>query len=696
MEYPRRLLGCTCAPSQWVQTRSRHWFAAGALTLLALQALSCIRHRQGCQAFAISRPAASAEGALLWETTRAPEDDDARMIEAVGLAYDAQRIEAYFSARPYELATHATSIAWTIVRLLLGAVAGAAGAALSNSVAPSATARDIAWVQFRKRLAPEIADALVTLGPAYIKFGQSLASRPDLISNEIAAELQRLQDSLPPFDAAIAQRILAHELTQVSDRTAADELLASLSHAVPVAAASLGQVYKGRIGSRDVAVKVQRPSVRRIAAADAALLKLLARAVANLRLPQLFGTGGASPLVRADVVGAVDEFCSRLFEELDYTREADNLERFRRLYTEGGVYAARIPPPGLRVPRLERGLCTRRVLVMEWLDGERLVSTTPDGCAIVDEADGALIQIGLKATLLQLLETGVMHTDPHGGNLLKGPVMPQSGCARTSLGRFFRWPWSRPVPVRQLVYLDFGLVADVPLQVRDGLVCAVMYIVQRRWINVASLFNQLMLLPDWVLADEATMRSFTRDLEAAADSALDFGEESEAELLGASGSVRMPRLRFAALLEQLALLAPRYEFRLPPYFLNNARALGCLEGMARAADPGFNILREMYPFALRKLLVNGASSPVLQNTLRDLVTDAHTGRLSGRAALDLAKGAAALQGVPRRVVLFDTLRTRGGRALAAQVVLEEVRTAVARVLEHPWILRQLQPSARRA
>ncbi|CAJ1439503.1 unnamed protein product [Effrenium voratum] len=237
-----------------------------------------------------------------------------------------------------------------------------------------------------------------------------------------------------------------------------------------------------------------------------------------------------------------------------------------------------------------------------------------------------------------------MHTDPHGGNLLKGPPLKLKGKSNQ--------------PLRQLVYLDFGLIADVPLQVREGLVCAVMYMVQKRWADVAGLFNQLMLLPDWVLADAETLESFTQDIEAAAKEALSFGDDSE-----------VPSLRFAALLEQLAFLAPRYEFQLPPYFLNNARALGCLEGMARTVDPEFNILRKVYPFALKRLLSNPSDSPVLRKTLRDLCEEG--GRLRLSRAQKLVADAARLTRKSPRSVAADALRSRGGRRFLRSLLRSE-------------------------
>ena len=385
---------------------------ATATACLALAALAAVLARasgglEGAAfAAAASRTGDSAPGRV--------EDEDDHLVRAIGLGYDPQLIEDYFAERPLELAAHAGTVVSTVLSLALGAVAGAALAlgqvTLERLSGGSARDGDAVWAQLRTSLAPGVADGLVALGPSYIKFGQSLASRPDLVSAEVASELVRLQDALPPFDLDQALRILERELgTDARDQEAARGLLKSLRGVQPVAAASLGQVYKGAVGGRAVAVKVQRPSVRRAAAADAALLKGLARVLEGVQLPGFLG-GDGERLVRADVVGAVDEFCSRLFEEMDYHREASNIERFGELYSEGGEYADKIPAPGVRVPTLYRDLCTRRVLVMEWLEGSRLVLSDPsvEGCLLVDEEDMPLVDIGLSATLVQLLETGVI------------------------------------------------------------------------------------------------------------------------------------------------------------------------------------------------------------------------------------------------------------------------------------------------
>lgn len=137
----------------------------------------------------------------------------------------------------------------------------------------------------------------------------------------------------------------------------------------------------------------------------------------------------------------------------------------------------------------------------------------------------------------------------------------------------------------RLAYLDFGLVSEVPISVREAIVCAVVLLLFERDVGgVASLFSDLMLLSPEQLS--ASLPQLQAALEALADSVLTPQAQG------------LPTLNFQSLIAQLALIAPQFAFQLPPYFLNNARALGTLEGMARSADPGFDILKASHSLKL--------------------------------------------------------------------------------------------------
>lgn len=171
--------------------------------------------------------------------------------------------------------------------------------------------------------------------------------------------------------------------------------------------------------------------------------------------------------------------------------------------------------------------------------------------AIVDAGDLPTLRLGIECTLSQCLETGVMHADPHGGNLLKCP--------------------------EGLAYIDFGMVSEVPQQVREGLLCAVAYLVAEEYGKVASLFGDLMLIPPHLLEDPQMVDELTEALRDAANAILERPDPKD-------GGSRVPQLRFDKLIGAMASFAPRFQFTLPPYFLNNARAIGALEGLAKTGD----------------------------------------------------------------------------------------------------------------
>jgi uncharacterized membrane protein len=263
-------------------------------------------------------------------------------------AYNAQAIRKYYSARPLELLKRVGKLA----SILAGPVA-----ALILSVLKGQGVREIFE---QKNNAKLFADALAQAGPTYSKFGQALSCRPDLVGDSLASELQALQDQIPPFSHLEARRIVQEELGE-----AADELLRWMGEK-PVAAATLGQVYKAQVRGRDVAVKVQRPDILAPVAADSLILRTGAAALEMLRNPL---TG--ERVLKPELVAACDEFFSRLFEEADYTREAANLAKFAAIY--GGV-EGRDGSSRIVVPNLFPELSTARVITMEWVQAQILKS----------------------------------------------------------------------------------------------------------------------------------------------------------------------------------------------------------------------------------------------------------------------------------------------------------------------------------
>ena len=265
-------------------------------------------------------------------------------------------------------------------------------------------------------LADQFTRTLEDMGPTAVKFGQSLSSRPDLIPPRLAQSLRHLQDQMQPFDSTLAKKIIQEELGNVNSMECTS-IVSTLSDPA-VAAASIGCVYSARLSDqRKVAIKVQRPGISHIVEQDATLLRQMATL---LELPRTYTNNGGQEQqqqrwIRTDLTGAVDEFMNRLREELDYRREAHNLETFAALYSHRRRRKATTPAGTslsssnmkiqVVVPHVYRELCSKNVLVMEWIDGEPLVNLESDESR--QESYNLILQ-GIDCTFSQLLETGVM------------------------------------------------------------------------------------------------------------------------------------------------------------------------------------------------------------------------------------------------------------------------------------------------
>ncbi|CAN0102951.1 unnamed protein product, partial [Ectocarpus sp. 8 AP-2014] len=233
-----------------------------------------------------------------------------------------------------------------------------------------------------------IRESVTRLGPNFVKIGQALASRPDLVGEAIAGELLLLQDAMPLFSNEVARRFIHEELGGYPE-----DIFEAMGD-TPVAAASLGQVYKAQIDGSPVAVKVHRPDLLEAVGLDFYVARRVAEAITRLSRSSSFF--GGRLVVRSDLVAAVDEYGSRLFEELDYRKEAQNMVQFRELYHA---------MPGILVPKVLLDYSAKRVITSEWIDGEKLV----DNQAQVSPADLPILRVGIECTLTQLLDKGFLH-----------------------------------------------------------------------------------------------------------------------------------------------------------------------------------------------------------------------------------------------------------------------------------------------
>jgi len=287
--------------------------------------------------------------------------------------------------------------------------------------------------------AKQLTALLVELGPAFVKAGQALSTRPDIIPVVLLEELSQLQDQLPGFSGDKAMELIEKDL----DKNINDIFFKIDKD--PISAASLGQVHKAILKDGEVvAVKVQRPGLREQITLDLYIVRNIA-----IWLKNNIG------LIRSDLVALIDELGKRVFEEMDYINEAENAEKFRNMHQKNIKIA---------VPKIYNELTSRRVLTMEWIEGTKL--TNLDDVKKLGIDPDEMIDIGVQCSLEQLLEHGFFHADPHPGNLLA-------------------------LEDGRLCYLDFGMMSEVSRDSRSGLIQAVVHLVNKNFDKLSHDFVKL-------------------------------------------------------------------------------------------------------------------------------------------------------------------------------------------------------------
>lgn len=294
--------------------------------------------------------------------------------------------------------------------------------------------------------AVQLRNVLTNLGPTFIKVGQALSTRPDLVRQDFLDELIKLQDQLPPFPTELAFRIIEAEIGRTPE-----EAYSFISN-TPVAAASLGQVYRARLYSgEEVAVKVQRPKLVPRITRDLFLMRLGAALFSSF-LPLNLGH---------DLTLIVDEFGVKLFEEIDYLNEGRNAEAFAANFQDD---------PKVKVPTIYWRYSSRHVLTLEWINGFKLTDTQQVRQAELETDD--LIEIGVTSGLRQLLEFGFFHADPHPGNLFA-------------------------LPDGRMAFIDFGMMDQLDQITKETLVDSVVHLINKDYERLAHDFVKLgFLTPD--------------------------------------------------------------------------------------------------------------------------------------------------------------------------------------------------------
>jgi len=396
---------------------------------------------------------------------------------------------------------------------------------------------------------------LEELGPTFIKMGQMLSTRADIVPTDIFAELQKLQDQVP----AVALTEIMSEIE--SELGSPASAIFSDFDKTPIAAASIGQVHRAQLKTGEkVAVKVQRPNVRKIIKEDIDILRTLAElAERHLSDAELY-----------DPVGLVNEFARLIRQELDYTLEARNLEKFARNFADDDT---------VHMPKVYWDFTSGRILTMELMEGIKVneIETLRES-----GFDTRRIAVrGAKAYLKQIFVHGFFHGDAHPGNLL---VLPEE----------------------VIGFMDFGIMGRITPEMTDNLNNLLIAIVRK---DSARMTKELLRLS--VVDEDSNMDDLKADV---------------AELVDKHYDISLNQFQMSELLREFSEVSAKHRVRMNRQLILLVKVLAGIEGVGRQLDPNFNLLPLIEPFARRliaKKLSPGeilAKSSQLAKDYADLIT----------------------------------------------------------------------------
>ncbi|MBP8933407.1 MAG: AarF/ABC1/UbiB kinase family protein [Candidatus Atribacteria bacterium] len=361
--------------------------------------------------------------------------------------------------------------------------------------------------------------ALEELGTTFIKIGQILSTRIDLLSEDYCRELKKLQDETTPVDFEEIRIVIEQEL-----KTKIEDLFLEIDP-VPLASASIAQVHRAVLKSGEkVAVKVQKPNVENKVNADLEILTYLAGFSDRLKI---FSEGiSFSELVA--------EFKKNLMREIDFLYESINAIKFRENFKE---------QEGIYIPKVFPTYSTRKVLVMELIEGTRL--TRINDCHIEGLDCQLLAERGALAVLKMIFEDGFFHADPHPGNIM---VKEPDG---------------------ELVFLDFGMVGAIDSETRESIVKILLAALQKDASRMVSYIEEEILIAQ---------------VKSTVELRLDLNEILERYI-----TADLKEMNLKNLVTDFFYILRKHELRFPANFTSILRALVVAEGTGMLLNPHFTI-----------------------------------------------------------------------------------------------------------
>ena len=396
-------------------------------------------------------------------------------------------------------------------------------------------------------------ETAIKLGVLMIKLGQFLSSRADLLPEQALYTLSSLQDEVPaaPFSHVVS--VMEQELGKPIEQ------VFSVLERKAVAAASLGQVHKAVLAStgEKVAVKIQRPNIEQLVRTDLSTLKFVIRLITRFINTSEF----------IDLMAFYNEFKRTTYEEIDYITEASNAKRFKEMFKDD---------PHIYIPKVYEEYTSRRVLVLEWIDGIKI-----NDYAALEAAGISRLEVAnrtVRAYFYQFFEAGFFHADPHPGNIFIKKGTPESG------------------PIVE--FLDFGMVGSLTKGMKKALRALFLSMVTRDARGLTKALSQL-----GFIGQGANMAAI---------------EHGIALMIEQYYSTTLGEMDIAEVSHDIERLLYGQPIHIPAQFAFTGRAVSTLIGVASGLAPDFNFVEVATPYARKFMGLNAAGAG---QTLQDLLTE---------------------------------------------------------------------------